>query len=291
VRLDDYVAFLGGQEAVFGNVDFWTTQIVPYDFVTSGSGTVSTQDQQDCIAAMAAIAARTGLFFRAGGAHDPDRIRFQSSNGNNSPVGRQGGTQIINLFNFNTPFVVIHEIYHSLGFWHQQSASNRDTYITINYASICTSAMCCGTSDCSTGCAHNFDIVGGASIYGEYDFDSFMHYDRLAFSDGRCQDTITVNQPWNAQWQNAIGQRNHFSHWDALVCRGIYPYTLDYWWQAGASGSGNLVNPIGGSLTNRMATLPPTSVLFIKQSGNYSAVGVFSNPITIEAPLGATLGS
>ena len=40
-------------------------------------------------------------------------------------------------------------------------------------------------------CAFNFNITAGAGLWGPYDFDSFMHYGRTAFS---CtgSDTITV---------------------------------------------------------------------------------------------------
>ena len=58
-----------------------------------------------------------------------------------------------------------------------------------------------------------------------------------------------------------------------------------------ASGSGNLTGPIGGSLPSRISSLPSGSTLFIKQNANYAAVGTYSNPITIRAPLGATLGN
>lgn len=279
VRLDDYRAYLAGHgDAVFGDAQFWPNNTVPFDFVTSGTGAVNATNQQRAVDAMNAIAARTGLTFRPRTGADAAWIRFQNSTGNSSPVGRQGGGQTINIASWGTQFVIIHEIYHSLGFWHQQSAPNRNSYVAINLANV------------EPGFEHNFQIRSNASIYGDYDFDSFMHYPRTAFSVNGL-DTITVLQPWNAQWQNAIGQRNHFSFWDEIVCRGIYRFPNDYWWQSGASGAGTLNSPIGGSLPSRMSTLPAGSTLFIKQPGNYSAVGTYSNPITIRAPLGATLGN
>jgi hypothetical protein len=281
VPLADYMVYLGGGDAVFGDVSYWPN-IIPYDFVTSGGGAVTPANQQLAIAAMNQISDRTSVIFRPVVSGDLYRIRFQNSTGNNAPVGFSTGVSTVNIASWNTQFVLIHELHHILGFWHQQSASNRNSYVTINFANISTTA-------CNGDCSHNFDIRGGASVYGDYDFDSFMHYPRTAFSSNG-QDTITVNPPWNAQWQNAIGQRNHFSYWDELVSRGIYRYSSDYWWQAGAGGSGNLPSPLGGTLPSRMNTLPQGSTLFIKQNGNYSAVGTYSNPMTIRAPLGATLG-
>jgi hypothetical protein len=276
VRLEDYLAYLGGNRSVFGDVNFWTTNVVPYDFVLSGGGAVSSTNQQNAVNAMAQIAARTGLTFRPAVGSDTSRIRFQSSTGNSSPVGRQGGTQVINIASWNTQFVIIHEIYHSLGFWHEQSAYDRDNFVIINWGNI------------QSGYSHNFDIRGNATVYGPYDFDSFMHYPRWAFS-GNSQDTITC-RPAFAYWQNLIGQRDHFSFWDEISCRGIYRYSGDYWWQTGGNGQGRVYDPIGGTLPNRMSTLPAGSTLFIRNAGSYSAIGTYSNPITLIAPRGATLG-
>jgi hypothetical protein len=276
VRLTDYLIHLGGGRSVFGDVDFWSTNVVPYDFVLSGGGAVSSANQQNAVNAMNQIGARSGLTFRPAVPNDTSRIRFQSSTGNNSPVGRQGGTQIINIVSWNTQFVIIHEIYHSLGFWHEQSAPDRDNFVVINWGNI------------QSGFSHNFDVRSGASVYGPYDFDSFMHYPRWAFS-GNSQDTITC-RPAFAYWQNLIGQRDHFSFWDEISCRGIYRYSGDYWWQTGGNGQGRVYDPIGGTLPNRMSTLPAGSTLFIRNAGSYSAIGTYSNPITLIAPRGATLG-
>jgi hypothetical protein len=277
VRLEDYLQYLGGNRSVFGDASFWPNNLVPYDFVTSGSGAVSAANQQLAINAMNQIAARTGLTFRPAVSSDSARIRFQASTVNNSPVGRQGGAQIINIASWNTQFVIIHEIYHSLGFWHEQSAYDRNDFVIINWGNI------------QSGYSHNFDIRGNALVYGPYDFDSFMHYPRWAFS-ANGQDTITCRPPY-AQWQNLIGQRDHFSYWDEISCRGIYRYSNDYWWQTGGSGTGRVYDPIGGTLPSRMATLPAGSNLFIRNAGSYSAIGIYSNPITIIAPRGATLGN
>jgi hypothetical protein len=277
VRLEDYLEFLGGNRTVFGSVAYWPNNLVPYDFVLGGGGGVSAARQQLAIDAMNQIAGRTGLIFRPAVVTDFARIRFQASTGNSSPVGLQGGAQVINIASWNTQFVIIHEIYHSLGFWHEQSAYDRDNYIIINWENI------------QSGFSHNFDIRASASVYGPYDFDSIMHYPRWAFSSNGL-DTITCRPPF-AQWQNLIGQLDHFSFWDEIACRGIYRYSNDYWWRAGGSGQGRLYDPIGGTLPSRMSTLPAGSTLFIRDSGNYSAVGTYSTPITVIAPLGASLGN
>jgi len=119
------------------------------------------------------------------------------------PTTRQGGRQTINIFNWNIRFKMCHELAHTLGFYHEQSAPDRDTYVTINWQHI------------SDGNANNFDRESGAGRYGPYDFDSIMHYGQNDFSrDG--QPTITVLPP-NESWQTRIGQRDHLSRMDSLI--------------------------------------------------------------------------
>lgn len=92
-----------------------------------------------------------------------------------SSVGRRQGGQVLNL---NTPKcvthgVVVHELLHALGFYHQQSATERDEYVKINWENILD------------GHAHNFNKYARTHItnFGvEYDYQSVMHYSSRAFS-------------------------------------------------------------------------------------------------------------
>ncbi len=300
VRLDEYEAFMSAPlRAVFGTVNYWNVT-VPYDFAAN----VNATNQQNAINAMNAVAARAGIIFRARVGTDPDWIRFQSSTFNNSPVGRQGGMQIINIVSWNTQIIIVHEIYHSLGFWHEQSATDRDTYVTINFGNVCGSsgvpgnachpATCQGCADAMgnfISCAFNFNITAGSSFWGPYDFDSFMHYGRTAFS---CNggDTITVNAPWQA-WQDLIGQRDHFSLIDALSCRGIYPFNGDRWLRAGAGGTnaGDFFNPFIGTATAAINATPAGGTLLI-DPGTYSGIGTYSQAKTLRGTYGlATIGN
>lgn len=296
VSIEEWEAFLADpSRAVFGTVNYWGSA-VPYDFAANLFD--DPQDpgrRQAAIDAMNAISARVGVVFQPRAA-EADWIRFQESGFNNSPVGRQGGMQIINIVSWGTQIIIVHELYHSLGFWHEQSATDRDTYVTINYGNVCGSSGVPGNpchpnvcQQCSDGgggftsCAYNFDIRAGAGLWGPYDFDSFMHYPRWAFS---CtgNDTITVNAPWNAQWQNAIGQRDHFSLIDELSCRGIYPFFGDRWLRAGAGGTnaGTFFNPFNGTFTTACNATPQYGTLLI-DPGTYSGVGVYGQPKIIRA--------
>lgn len=298
IRREDFEAMMENPgRAVFGTVNYWGST-VPYDFAAN----VNATNQQAAIDAMNEIGARAGIAF-VPRTSQADWIRFNASTFNNSPIGRQGGQQIINIVSWGTPIIIVHEIYHSLGFWHEQSAPDRDTYVTINFGNVCGSsgtpgnqchpATCQGCAD-SMGnfisCAFNFDTQPGTGLYGPYDFDSFMHYGRTAFSCNG-NDTITVNAPWDTEWQNAIGQRTHFSLLDELSCRGIYPFVGDRWLRAGGSGvAGTFFTPFGSFVT-AMAFTPSNGTLLI-DPGSYAGIGTYSLPVTIRGTYGqVTIGN
>jgi hypothetical protein len=301
IRIEELEALLDDPtRAVFGTVNYWGST-VPYEF----SGLVSVPQQVAAIDAMNAVSAKAGVTFRPRVGGDADWIRFNASTFNNSPVGRQGGQQIINIVSWGTQVIIIHEIYHSLGFWHEQSATDRDTYVTINFGNICGSsgvpgnqchpATCQGCSDGQGGfmsCAFNFNTAAGTAVWGPYDFDSFMHYGRTAFT---CNggDTITVNAPWTAQWQSLIGQRDHYGLLDELSCRGIYPYNGDRWLRAGSGGtnSGTFFNPYNGTFASAYFATPLNGTMLI-DPGTYSGIGTYAQARTVRATYGTvTIGN
>ncbi len=64
--------------------------------------------------------------------------------------------------------ILAHEMGHMLGFIHEQCRSDRNTYVELNlWNAIPTTNI-------------NFDIAQ-ATLHTDYDYDSMMHYDRLAF--------------------------------------------------------------------------------------------------------------
>ncbi|XP_011704908.1 PREDICTED: high choriolytic enzyme 2-like, partial [Wasmannia auropunctata] len=96
----------------------------------------------------------------------------------------QGGRQQLNLqsngcaHNKGTP---IHELLHAVGFWHEQTREERDSFVNINWNNIPQKNQ------------HNFVKAkpGQTKSYGiPYDYGSVMHYSAYAFAINPKEKTI-----------------------------------------------------------------------------------------------------
>lgn len=192
----------------------WPNGVVPYAFHAN----VSAAHRQQAEAAMMELESVANVDFVPRGA-DADYLFIQDSTANNSFVGRQGGSQVVNIFNWNVRFIMVHEFMHALGFWHEQQRSDRDQFVQVNLAAV------------QPGYADQFTPVASATPFGAYDFDSVMHYAGCDLSvccpigstcacATACQ-TISVLPP-NQSQQNVIGQRDHFSTGDVQGLRHVY---------------------------------------------------------------------
>lgn len=128
-----------------------------------------------------------------------------------SSVGMKGeGGQQLNV---NSPKcvkkgVLIHELLHAVGFYHQQSASNRDDYVKILWENI------------EAHHESNFKKYDKTEVtdYGtSYDYESIMHYSAKSFSKNG-NDTIVALQ----KNITSLGQRNGFTQKDLLKLNRMY---------------------------------------------------------------------
>ncbi|XP_020603064.1 zinc metalloproteinase nas-4-like isoform X2 [Orbicella faveolata] len=119
-----------------------------------------------------------------------DFVEFQGNYGCFSAIGRQGGKQRISVGEgCEYKGTVMHEMMHALGFFHEQSRTDRDNYIMVLWWNI------------EPGFEQNFDSYGPDRVDSAeepYDFDSLMHYDNQAFSkngDNTLQSISDPNRP------------------------------------------------------------------------------------------------
>lgn len=103
---------------------------------------------------------------------------------------------------------IIHETLHALGFFHQQSASNRDDYIKINFNNV------------KAGTENNFDKYPSNVVtdYGfGYDVASVMHYPAYAFSKN---GKPTIERRYHGN--EVMGQREGLSQIDVAKINKMY---------------------------------------------------------------------
>ncbi|NWH51251.1 MEP1B protein, partial [Fregata magnificens] len=128
-----------------------------------------------------------------------------------SSVGnRQQGLQQLSIgANCDKIAVIQHEFLHALGFWHEQSRSDRDDYVSIIWDRI------------QPGKDHNFkkyDDKTSDFLNVPYDYTSVMHYSKNAFRNGT-EPTIVTNIP---DFIDVIGQRMDFSDYDVQKLNRLY---------------------------------------------------------------------
>lgn len=146
-------------------------------------------------------------------------LSIETQQGQNSGcwsyVGRIGGRQFLNLQSFDRElgcfrlYTIVHEFLHAIGFYHMQSATERDEYVRIVWDKI------------QSGTESNFDAYSSDFITNfnvEYDYGSVMHYGSTAFTiDG--SDTIIPLRDLNGE---TMGQRLRLSDKDTSRVNRMY---------------------------------------------------------------------
>lgn len=132
-----------------------------------------------------------------------------------SVIGMGGGAQEL-LLNDNSGCGVgtmIHEFGHALGFWHEQSRCDRDSYVEILTQNIRPGFEGQFNRHCSDG----VDVVS-------YDEGSIMHYRSNAF--GRIENGVELQTIRSLRGLDGLtGQRNGLREMDARTIHWMYPHT------------------------------------------------------------------
>ncbi|XP_041815289.1 meprin A, alpha (PABA peptide hydrolase), tandem duplicate 1 [Chelmon rostratus] len=146
-------------------------------------------------------------------------IKFEKRDGCFSSVGDQQNGQILSLGpGCDHKAVIEHELLHALGFYHEQSRTDRDDYVDIWLDQVLP------------GLEHNFNKYNDDFITDQntaYDYESIMHYRPFSFNKNESIPTVTTKIK---EFNNIIGQYLDFSELDTLRLNRMYncsgPLTL-----------------------------------------------------------------
>ena len=132
-----------------------------------------------------------------------------------SSIGKVGGEQLINLpQHCRNRGIILHEVLHALGIWHEQSRPDRDMYVEVLKENI------------ETGREQNFQARRSTEVdhYGErYDYGSIMHYSFNAFSSNGHPTLRIINMnEYVRQGQPLVGQRQRLSRSDIIQLNRMY---------------------------------------------------------------------
>jgi hypothetical protein len=140
--------------------------------------------------------------------NERDYVLFQDGSGCSSMVGRTGGKQTITLSSSCSVGSTAHEMGHALGLFHEQSRSDRDQHLTVNWGNI------------QSGYDRNFktwkERGGGGMDVGAYNPESIMHYSSMAFSKNGKPTLLKKDG------SRISGQRKTISTGDAEAIRLMY---------------------------------------------------------------------
>ncbi|XP_047540445.1 zinc metalloproteinase nas-4-like [Vanessa atalanta] len=194
----------------------WPNRTVVYHIVEDDFGEKEVKMIEE---AMADIANKSCLTFRSRKNNEHAVTIQGSENGCYSNVGlnidehesgeeEEETRQVLNLakgcFKHGT---VVHEMLHTLGFYHMQSTYDRDDFVEIVWENI------------KSGVEHNFAkyTVDTVTDFGvQYDYDSVMHYPETAFTKNGNKTIIPLKE--NVK----IGQRKGLSERDILKLNKMY---------------------------------------------------------------------
>ena len=190
-----------------GTARLWPSQIIPYDILPDA------EPARNAIrAGILSLNARTNVCLVPKGRRDVGVIKFiaSSSSVSSSGIGyTPNGTTIrINIGGGGFSGTVIHEVIHSLGFWHEHQRPDRDDFIDINFNNI------------QNDFKHNFTVRAG-DIITPYDFTSIMHYSPRAFN---INSNIPVIEGKNGE---QIGSQGVLPDIDIDDINYYYPKKLD----------------------------------------------------------------
>uniref|UniRef100_A0A914V9F0 Zinc metalloproteinase n=1 Tax=Plectus sambesii TaxID=2011161 RepID=A0A914V9F0_9BILA len=177
------------------------TGVIPYFLATN----LSTEKVTVIQAAIKFWEDNTCLKFQQNGV-GANSLLFFNGLGCYSYIGMIGGQQGVSIGDGCQYLgTAAHEIAHALGFYHEQSRYDRDSYVTVNFANVLA------------GYERNFNKATPAemNIYGvPYDYGSVMHYMSAAFAKDTSIPVLVAADP---KYRQTMGQNRGPSFLDVLT--------------------------------------------------------------------------
>ncbi|MFQ9922792.1 MAG: M12 family metallopeptidase [Beduini sp.] len=195
---------LGSQQknACLIKKNLWDTKEIPYCI---DAGHPKTAEINQAIAVF--NAANLNIKYRPKTTTDKDYVRFDLDSGCAADIGKVGGEQTVEIANWAEVGNVLHEMLHVCSIEHEHSRKDRDTFITVEYANF------------DEKYKDNFELISTSVPYGDYDYESIMHYSAKAFSENG-KDTISI-KPGHGTHPN-MGQRDAMTSKDMDGVKELY---------------------------------------------------------------------
>ncbi|XP_028402556.1 zinc metalloproteinase nas-1-like isoform X2 [Dendronephthya gigantea] len=170
------------RDTIADSIKLWPGGLVPYTIEDSIDNAVRKRIRR----AFRHISKRSCIKFIPRLKKQKDYVKFISGRGCYSSIGRKGGAQTISLVR-DCEYGAIHEVMHTLGFFHEQSRPDRDRHVKILWWNI------------QKDMERNFRSYSNGvtdTLNQPYDLKSIMHYGNKAFSKNGGDTIISRKYPW-----------------------------------------------------------------------------------------------
>ena len=132
-----------------------------------------------------------------------------------SDVGHRGGEQKIGLGDTSSAGIIIHELGHAVGLWHEHCRADRDHWVQVNLLNVSPKKRGNFAQDNIAGTAVATEDVG------DYDYGSIMHYAERDFAIDVRNPVLKLLQQLKAG--DVVGQRDGLSPGDIAAVAKMYP--------------------------------------------------------------------